>query len=305
MYAPMLSPNNSPIDTPDYFSTLTFPLLGSPKYDGIRGLVRNATVLSRTLKPLPSTQIQDMFHKAENADGETIIGAPTDFGVYNRTQSHVMSKKKPADVAGYFVFDYAEIGDNLLLPFYKRLETARDLVEMLNDPCIHFVEHEVIENLEQLFLFENKCLRLGYEGIMLRNPEGIYMHGKLENRCTLNQNIIRKLKRFTDTEGMLLDIEEGETNNNVQERDERGLAKRSDHKANKTASGMAGRYIVLFEGKPIKVTPGSFSHAERKEHLLNKEEHLGRYLKFRYFAHGIKDLPRVARALGFRDKRDM
>jgi DNA ligase OB-like domain len=66
-----------------------------------------------------------------------------------------------------------------------------------------------------------------------------------------------------------------------------------------------GKFIVFFNGIEIEVAPGAFTHAERKEIWDNQFKYKGEYLKFRHFAHGVKDKPRFPRAIGFRDVIDM
>jgi hypothetical protein len=72
------------------------------------------------------------------------------------------------------------------------------------------------------------------------------------------------------------------------------------------AAGTLGGFMVDTPGYGIvKVGPGAFNHDERYRIFKNKEVALGEYLKFRYFEYGEKDLPRQARAIGFRNKIDM
>jgi DNA ligase-1 len=49
---------------------LKFPLLASAKIDGVRALVKDGKVLSRSLKPIPNRHVQEMFGSLEGADGE-------------------------------------------------------------------------------------------------------------------------------------------------------------------------------------------------------------------------------------------
>lgn len=298
----MLSPGQDPLGYPNYFKELQYPLVWSPKFDGIRGVPKKGTVLSRTGKPLPSYQVQDEFSMYEDWDFEIIEGNVTDFGVYNRTQSHVMSENKPGDLH-IFVFDICTpLMIDMRTPYYQRLDELKNQAAKLNLPDnVHIVEHPEIETEEELLSAEANVLGQGYEGLMWRSPVGHYKC----NRATWKEGIIGKLKRFEDVEGTLVDIHEGETNLNPQERDELGFAKRSDRKDGKIGSGMAGTYFVEFEGQIVDVAPGSFTHDERKEHLLSRARRLGSYLKFRIFRHGVKDKPRFGRALGWRDPMDL
>lgn len=300
----MLAPPECPLSYPDYFKELQLPLLLSPKYDGVRCITRGTPIraMSRTWKPLPSQQVQEDFIDFPGFDGELIEGIPTDFGVYNRTQSHVMSFGKPGDLR-YFVFDTTH-PDHIHKPFYERLEIAHKAVEFLNPRYVP-VRHVDVEHIDDLLAYEEEQLKLGFEGIMCRNPVGHYKQG----RGTFKEGLIYKLKRFEDDEGVVLDIYEQMTNNNVKTTDERGYAKRSDHKDNKTPSGMAGGFIVGFDlnghAIELEVAPGAFTHAQRKEIWENKDRHIGNTLKFRFMRHGMKDKPRFSRALGWRTKEDM
>ena len=122
MFRPMLAPSNDPLKYEEYFDELKFPLLVSPKYDGIRAIVKNGQVRSRTFKLIPSLQVQEDFGYLEHFDGELIEGKH-DENVYNRTQSHVMSEDKPGDVS-YHIFDYTP--DELLeFPYHERLKQLK------------------------------------------------------------------------------------------------------------------------------------------------------------------------------------
>jgi DNA ligase 1 len=295
-FRPLLAPGEDPLSFPDYFKLLQYPLLCSPKYDGIRAIVKNGAVLSRSGKLLPSFQVQDMFGQKDfsHYDGEIIDGNPTDFGVYNRTQSKVMSADKEGDFT-FFVFDYTH-PEIITEPYYARLDNIAT-----ETPHVKVVYQHLVEDYDSLIAFENKCLEEGYEGIMMRNPVAPYKNG----RATFRQNIIYKLKRFTDAEGIVVGIYEEMRNDNELEKDELGYAKRSDKKEFKVPSGKAGGFIIDWGDDVLDVAPGAFTHQERKEIWEDKHFYIGKTLKFRYMQHGMKDKPRFPRALGFRDPMDL
>lgn len=287
-----------------FFKSMRYPLLGSPKIDGIRGVVRGNQVTSRSGDPIRSYQVQEEIGgNLSYTDGELIIGNVTDFGVYNRTQSHVMAYDKPGDL-WYYVFD-SVLDDQLHLPFYERLESAkREVLRVQSirpDLQVAFVEHTEIESYDEMVAYEEAQLALGYEGIMLRDPVAPYKQGQ----STINQGWMYKVKRFTDTEAIIVGFEEQMTNTNTQERSALGYAKRSSAKEGLVPAGTLGKFIVNWNGVELPVGCGVFTHEERQHIWWHRESHLGMFLKFRYFAHGVKDLPRFPRALGFRDKMDL
>jgi DNA ligase 1 len=296
-FKPMLAPGEDPLSFPDYFKKLKYPLLASPKFDGIRCTVKNSNALSRSGKLLPSTQVQSEFTSYNHLDGEIIEGDATDFGVYNRTQGFVMSYNKPGNLA-YYVFDYCH-PDWLNRPFYERLSYAKGLIPSVGN--YYFIEHEDIEDYDALIAYEEKQLALGFEGIMMRDPVGRYKNG----RGTFNEGLIYKLKRFKDAEAVIVDIIEGFKNENAKEKDELGFSKRSEKAEGLVKSGMAGRIIGRYEGQEIDIAPGAFTHDERIRLLADRTSYIGSMVKFRYMEHGMKDKPRFPRALGLRGLMDL
>jgi DNA ligase-1 len=299
MFKPMLAPHECPMSYDKYFEDLKYPLLCSPKYDGVRAIVKNHVVYSRTFKPIPAKQVQEWFGNEdfEHMDGELIVGEATDFNVYNRTQSHVMALSKPNADLHFYVFDYTA-PEYLLRPFTDRWCHLRNTV---NHPFVHVVHQEFIQNKAQLLEYEDKILEMGFEGVMMKAQMGAYKNG----RGTYKQGLIYKLKRFQDDEGVIVGFVQGKSNQNVQERDELGYAKRSTKKDGMVATETLGKFLVDFKGNEIEVAPGHFNHEERKWIWEHQFETMGKYLKFRHFTHGVKDKPRFPRAIGFRDKLDM
>jgi len=295
MFKPLLASRDCPSSNSKYFQLLRYPLLASPKLDGIRALVMDGKVVSRTLKEIPSKQVQKLFSDFEGFDGELIEGCSTDSNVYNRTQSHVMSEDNPGNI----VFHVFDLYDKPELPFHKRFDELCDIFYSI--PSVEIVPHKHIPNETSLLEYEAECLQRGYEGIMLRNPTGLYKYG----RSTIRENILIKLKRFEDAEGVVVDVHPKFRNDSPQERDELGYAKRSENKDLLTEIPQVGTFTVMYEDKCISVAPGNFSHAELENIWYNRNRFIGSVLKFRYFGYGIKDLPRFPRAIGWRDPIDI
>lgn len=303
MFKTMLAPNNDPMKDPLFFQGLRYPLLCSPKLDGIRCLTKEGVCKSRTFIDLPNLEVQQVFSQFQGFDGELMDGNPTDFDVYNRTQSSVMSINKNAAGIKLYVFD-----DLLLHPetaFRFRLHTAGQRVEAMQSDRIVFVEHKLLTNYEELLEYEEEQLELGYEGIMMRDPEGRYKYG----RGTFKEGLIYKLKRFQDDEGLIVGFVEQTTNTNIQERDAFGRSKRSTSKDGLIPAGTLGKFLVQFKDMIIEVGCGNFNHKQRQEIWDRRLDEFhtdeGRILKFRHFPHGAKDMPRMPRAVGFRDSIDM
>lgn len=71
--------------SPD-LETLDYPVLVQPKLDGIRAVVKDGRLLSRTLKSIPNASIRAALERTvfEGLDGELVVGDPTADDCYRR-----------------------------------------------------------------------------------------------------------------------------------------------------------------------------------------------------------------------------
>lgn len=249
-FKPMLSASLDGVD----LSTLRYPLLVSPKLDGVRCILWEGVAYSRNAKPIRNRFVQEWAQDYHNLDGELIVGSPTDPHCLNNTQSGVMSFDGEPDFT-FHLFDTIHNEQ----PFRARLNFVQE--QMAREEKAVLVPHYVASTHEEVAQVEANALEDGYEGIMLRDPAGPYKHG----RSTLREGYLMKLKRFQDGEAVVIRIEEGRVNNNELERDELGRAKRSKHQENLSPSGMVGTIIA---NDPtwgeLRVSPGVMPHAARQ-----------------------------------------
>lgn len=289
---PMLLPK----DTPD-LDTLKYPVYVSPKLDGVRCLFDNGVALSRTLKPIPNKHIQAWALENKQAlqgrDGELIVGSPTSPSVYRDTTSFIMSHDKTG-MFQFYVFDRWDYPDT---PYSLRLEYSRlyktyraaNLISMLAD------------SKEKVLSFEQMWLREGYEGIIIRNPEGKYKYG----RCTMKEANAYKLKRFEDDEAVIIGFEEEMHNGNEAEVNELGRTKRSTSKSGLTGKGSLGALVCETPDK-VRFSIGSgFTQQDRLDFWCNQKALMGCTVKYKHFPIGVKDKPRHPIFLGFRAKIDI
>jgi DNA ligase-1 len=233
-----------------------------------------------------------LSHKEyEGLDGELICGDPTDKACYRNTVSGVMSHDGTPQFR-FFVFDFAGSGEYL-----TRFGYAVGLIEgSMNDKFV-IVDQEELDDEAEVLAYEEKTLWHGHEGVILRAPRGLYKLG----RSTTNEGWLLKLKRFHDSEAVIIGMEEEERNDNELTTDERGYAHRTSHMANKSGKGRMGALLVrdLVTGIESKIGTG-FSAAERDEFWTRKMAYVGLVVKYKYFAIGVKDKPRHPVFLGMR-----
>ncbi len=300
MFKPMLA------GTCEDITKLTYPLIASPKLDGIRCTIQDGVVLSRNLKPIPSDLVQQMFgiEDLEGIDGELVYGDPTAEDCFNKTTSAVMRKDFPDLFVGeslvLYVFDkLSELPCLNQMVFTDRLADAHQITCATNQTLL--VPHHIIQGHEELAEYEAHHLDLGYEGVMVRSQDGPYKHG----RSTVNQGYLLKIKQFVDNEAEVIGYEEQMHNNNEATKDELGHTKRSHEKAGMVPTGVLGALRVRDVTTGVEFNVGSGFKAEERAALwADKESLIGKFITYKSFPIGVLNKPRFPVYKGFRDPID-
>ena len=284
---PMLGTN-----APKDLSTLHYPMYLSPKLDGVRAIVKNGVVYSRSGKPIPNKNVQRMYGHYHGYDGELIYGSPTDANVYNKTVSAVMTEDGPQ--VDFYAFDY-----------WDSTHTYKSRHGYLEEGIIYnmyLVPQYEVASEDDVIKYEKVMLDLGYEGVMLRNPDAVYKHG----RSTIKEEGLLKVKRFIDSEATVLDVHPLFRNTNEAKVDALGYTERSTCKDNLVATNLLGSIIVkdLYTGIEFSIGSG-FDEQTRIDLWQQKDTLIGKIVKYKHFPVGEKDKPRFPVFIGFRAKEDM
>jgi len=276
---------------------LRFPLIASPKLDGVRALVKGGVVLSRSLKPIPNKHVQKLFGRPEleGLDGELIVGSPTDKDCFQNTSGAVRRSEGEPDVTFYVFDDHKKPGG---------YEWRWVGVKHWGKPNTLVHDMRYVHTQEELLKYEQECLDGGYEGVILRDPQGPYKFG----RSTAKEGYLLKLKRFKDSEARVLAVEELMHNNNPATCNECGHTERSSHKANLVPAGTMGRLFVedIHTGQRFYIGTGFTK--EQRDWWWSIRHDSYPYLnivKYKFFPVGVKELPRHPVYLGLRDDFDM
>jgi DNA ligase-1 len=288
--------------TIDDTSKIEYPVFVSHKLDGIRALVIDGVVYSRSMKPIRSKVVQELFGKAEynGLDGELLYGDWNASDVFNKTTQAVMSTDLKdgfeKEEIRYAVFDFTEVSD----PYQIRLDIIQQF-EINNQPeQVEVLKQIRVDNEAELLDFETVSLDAGYEGIMVRSIDGVYKQG----RSTQREGTIGKLKRFSDDDAVVIGFEEKMTNTNEKVTNELGRCQRSQAQDGMVGAGTLGALICECNG--IRFTMGSgFDDAGRDEVWNNKEKYIGKLAKFKYFAIGMVNSYRFPIFISFRDSDDI
>lgn len=278
------------------FEKIKYPVLASPKLDGIRCCIVDGKALSRTLKPIPNAYVQRrLAHERFNGlDGELIVGSPTSKTCYRDTVSGVMSVEGTPDFT-YYVFDIYNYDKGFQERFAELNRAFANIYHVRRLP------HVIVNDETELLEYEERQLIEGYEGVILRGMNSPYKFG----RSTVNEGILTKVKRFADAEAEIIGFEEELKNENEATTNELGRTKRSSHAAGKVGKGTLGAFLVRDATTGVEFSVGTGLTADERA-LCWKERHalVGELIKYKSFEVGVKSKPRHPVFLGFRDRSD-
>jgi len=286
-FKPMLA---DPVD----FSVLRFPVLASPKLDGVRATYLDGQLKSRSLKTFPNKAIADAFQVFAPLDGELIVGDPTSKSVFRDTMKVTSSFSADISDLCFYVFDIVTIDK-----FADRLKAAQFCVE--SHHRLRNVPHTLIHDMTGLLHLEEKALDAGYEGLMLRDPNGLYKQG----RSTAREGGLLKLKRPDTSEARITGFVEQMHNGNEAKVDNLGYTERSSHQANLVPMDTLGALEVVDVKTGVSFNIGTgFTFADRDEIWKNRNKYKGKLVSYKYIAVGVKDKPRHPAFLGWRMEED-
>jgi DNA ligase-1 len=271
MRAGTLDPNN--------LKGLRFPLLASPKMDGIRCVIRGGKALSRRLVPLPNQAARHLLEAHpgfEGLDGELMVhGAPLE-----EISSCFMGRNRALPSGWYYaVFDAAPLTPSE--PYEERIARATRAVSAaaLYDHVLAVPQTE-IANLAELEIYEAKALELGFEGVMLRRAAAAYKFG--ESR--LSDSALLKLKRFVDAEAEII-----------------GFLKRAG-KGPGSLDALKVRDLKTQVEFPLFL---GFSEEQRTSFWRDRKAMRGQIAKYKHFSFNTRKKPRYPSFISLRAKEDM
>ena len=276
--------------------SLSFPVLATPKLDGIRCLKINGRALTRSFKPVSNRFTRGWIEAnlPDGLDGELIVRGTT----FSETAGHIGRESGEPDFT-FAVFDY--VSDGVDVPYACRMQELKRLPEFAHVEKILPVE---IRDAVQLGEYEEQCLSQGYEGVMIRTPESPYKCG----RSTEREGWLLKIKRFDDDEAVVLETYEGLSNLNPAERDAFGRTKRSSCKENKVGRGELGGFVVRVMSTGVEFRLG-YNHVlggiDRVTLWEQRASLPGKIVKFMHQPSGAKEAPRFPKFVGFREAWDL
>ena len=277
-------------------SKLVFPLGAQPKIDGVRGLTTEGHLTGRSLKKHKNKYTTAFYSTKEYEflDGE-LAAQDERHPDLCRVTSSALSTIKGEPFTMWHVFDCLR-KEVIAAPYIERHKYLTQYVhyEQTQGRCMHakVVPMTICEDLAQLLRLDEEWLELGYEGTIIRGLNAAHKEG----RSTVNQGQLLRIKRFVEAEALVLEIEEGNVNENVAQTNELGRTFRTSHQENKVPNGMVGNLqcvvladvmwdgeMVLLKGQIITVSPGNMDHKMRKHYFENPSEIVQHAITFKFF----------------------
>jgi hypothetical protein len=284
-------------DTP-----ITFPVYVQKKLDGIRMLVdyhnneyRKRSYINTVWKHLNifDEELKELFKflpEGVTLDGE-IYSHKLSFNVITSITKTIKKQHPKISELNYYFFDFFdqknnipyEFRFNILIKAYNSfVEEKRKTNENYYPTYLRMLNAEIANNDKEIFLYHNKFVKKGYEGIMIKRISNNSNPGSDEYSKSLyksgKSNHIFKYKDFMDEEAVIVEVKEGEG----------------------TDQGSAV-FIVKNSNDKIFSVRMAKTLKERKKYFENKKDMIGKVITVRYQEVSDKQIPRFAIGIGFRD----
>lgn len=289
-FKPLLAIEHTKVKTQKY------PMYLSEKLDGIRCIVFGGVGYSRSLKPIPNAFIQAYFKQhadvLEGLDGELIVGDKNAPDVFNQSTSGVMRQSGEPDFT-FWVFDRFHPAD-----YVTRIgKIPTELPDR-----VQFLPSILVDSENEVNKYESEFLAIGAEGVMLRDPDGLYKCG----RSGTKNPELQKVKRFVDNEFEIIGFEPKYENHNVAKTNELGRTERSTAKDGLVAVDLMGALILRTKEGQVFSCGSGFNDQLRVQLWQQRDSLIGQLAKVKYFDVGTGyAVPRFPVFIGIRSKDDM
>ena len=298
-FKPQLAPNEK-VD----LTTLSYPLLASTKLDGIRCILKEGEILSRSLKQIQNKQLRERLEPLRKFsednhvifDGEIYSPKLNFQQITHFTMTQDLGDEVLPDHLRYYCFD-------MLGRFEDSFETRNDIMEGLiglYNQIAYPVEQREVNSAKEVETYFEEVLSQGYEGLILRNPKSLYKFG----RGTIKEGLIYKVKPFVTFDAKITGVEQStEVNEDAEKKtNELGRSVTSKKKDDRHLIEKASAFWVDYEGKPLKVVL-AMTDPEKVAVWANRASLIGKTIEYKGMLVGSKDVPRHPVMIRFREDK--
>ena len=333
-FKPQLAPNEE-----INLEEIQYPLLASYKLDGIRCIFYKGQILSRSLKPIQNKQLKEKFEPLRKyseynnviLDGEIYSPELTFQQITSFVMTQDFEDKKSIKKFGKIITIPASlkfhcfdgiVNDDLTQPFTERMLYNCIPLMYVYDDLIEIVNHATVNSKEEIQEQFELALSEGFEGLILRDPNGRYKCG----RGTIKEGLIYKVKPYRTFDAQITGVVQATAvNEDVEKKiNELGRSvtskKKDDRHLIEKASAFNVMYCTECNGtqkamngdeectcpfcKELKVVL-AMTDEEKEEVWKNKESYIGRYIQYKGMLVGAKDVPRHPTFERFRNDKDI
>jgi len=265
---------------------ISFPSYIQKKYDGIRCIsyLKNNKVVMESRKGIEfqnfevlKDQLYELFKKLPKNfyfDGE-LYTDKLDFEVISgliRLHEKKITQKDVDSInkIEYHIYDFVDLDNENI--FYKdRYKYLKDFFSLNNKSLCKNVDSILVEKLEDIKTYHDNFVKDGYEGIMIRDMNGIYEINK-------RSKYLQKFKEFLEEEFKIVGFHEGS----------------SDEK------GSVVWNCITKDNQEFSVRPkGTFE--SRKKLFDEGDKYIGKLLTVIFQEYSAEGIPRFPVGKGIRD----
>jgi DNA ligase 1 len=295
-FKPMLAPNEK-ID----INTIQYPIYSSYKLDGIRCLFVDGEMLSRSFKPIRNKVLQEKFanlkaySKANKIilDGELYMKGAT----FQEITSYVMTENKevPKEFK-FWCFDMVYQSIHPLVPFSERITHIPDFNNLFK------IEQRLVTNAHDVQNMFEDALNEGFEGLILKAPNGYYKYG----RATLKEGLMYKVKPFETFDGEIVEVIQATEAREGSKKtlDVFGYSKTSHKKDDRTLIQKASAFRVKYLDTTVKATL-AMTDPEKQWVWDHRDDYIGKVIEYKGMQVGAKDVPRHPVFLRYREDKEV
>ncbi len=319
-FKPFKAPNDQ-VELED----IKYSVLSSYKLDGIRCIFYKGKMLSCSLKPIVNKQLRAKmkpladYSKANNLilDGE-LYNHNIPFGLISscvmtqdvtdkkaikswakkcKERDIEITREEAMDDIKFWCFDAVQ-NDNFEELFVDRLDYVQGL--FINFPeLVVKVNQVLLNNKKEVTDMFEEALKDGYEGLILKDPNGRYKCG----RGRVKEALIYKVKPYRTWDAEIIEvIQATKVDPNAEKTtNELGRSVTSKKKDDRILIEKASAFKVKYEGLDLKVVI-AMTDPEKEEIWANKADYIGKMIEYKGMLVGAKDVPRHPVMLRFLDK---
>jgi DNA ligase-1 len=198
----------------------------------------------------------------------------------------------------FYIFDCLPL-ERVFYIFKERLGFALIVSKKFPD-LIEWVAQKLFYKENEIETYFEEVLKEGYEGLILRDPNGRYKFG----RGTVKEGIIFKVKPFVTFDAKITGVVQStEVNEDAEKKtNELGRSVTSKKKDDRHTILKASAFWVEYDGKPLKVVL-AMTDEEKVAVWADKEAYIGKTIEYKGMVIGSKDVPRHPVMIRFREDK--